>query len=106
MQHPLTTKQNARTKIAYLPIGGKIYAPLDRRVLAVLSRRHDGWCIYAGAVPGENHDREWQAVALSGTKMREGVARAMVTDYFKQRGTVTGVELDDTPYAPAAERGE
>ena len=76
-----------------MKIGQQIYTQLDYRVLAVLSRRVEGWCVYVGAVPGENHDKEWQQVASAGTKQREPVARAIVENLF-----FPGFKIGDLPY--------
>lgn len=62
--------------------GYKKWAALDRQVLAVFSRREDGWCIYIGAVPGENHSYEWPGVAATGSKLHESVARVILREYF------------------------
>ena len=72
--------------------GEKIYAALDMRVLAVLSRRVDGWCMYIGAVPGQSHAREWPEVAAGGAKLSKPVAEAVAAAYF-------GVDEFDAPYA-------
>jgi len=69
-------------KLSDLPEGTKLYTQLDRQVLAVLSRRIDGWCIYVGAVPGQNHEAEWHMVAASGNKQREAVAIAIAQSLF------------------------
>ena len=81
-------------KIADMPIGSKVFTPLGFRVLAVLSRRHDGWCIYVDAVQGVNHDREWFFVAENGTKQHEAVARAMAENLFHKT-----LDPGDLPYA-------
>lgn len=73
--------------------GEKLYTQLGSRVLAVLSRRHDGWCVYVGAVPGKRHENEWQEVAASGDKQNEVVARAIVETLFHPGFTI------DLPYA-------
>ena len=80
-------------KLSELPEGHKAYTQLSSRVLAVLSRRVDGWCVYVGSVPGENHDVEWQDVASYGDKQHEVVATAIVTTLF-----YPGFEID-LPYA-------
>ena len=80
--------------IADLPVPTKIYTQLDSKVLAVLSRRVDGWCVYVGAVPGEDHDREWEDVAAHGQKQHEPVARAIVGHLF-----YPGFDPGDLPYA-------
>lgn len=80
-------------KISELPIGAKLYTPLGHKVLAVLSHRVDGWAVYVGAVPGENHSEEWEAVAAMGDKQNETVARAIVTSLFHPGFVI------DRPYA-------
>ncbi len=81
-------------KISEMPIGQKAYTQLGMRVLAVLSRREDGWCVYVDAVRGDNHDSEWQAVADLGEKQHEPVARAIVGSLF-----YPGFDPGDLPYA-------
>ena len=80
-------------KLSELSPGTKHYTQLGCRVLAVLHRRHDGWCVYVGAVPGLDHDREWTGVAAEGDKQQEPVARAIVETLFHP-----GFEID-LPYA-------
>ena len=59
---------------------------LDSRVLCVAVRRVEGaWCAYIGAVPGENHVREYQDVQEHGAKLPESVALA-VFPQFKEEG--------------------
>ena len=60
---------------------------LDRKVLAVLTERIEGWCAYIGAVPGKSHDKEWDEVLRQGCKLQERVAVAI----FGKR--------EDMPYA-------
>ncbi len=81
-------------KLSELAIGATAYTQLGSRVLAVLCRRHDGWCVYVDAVPGENHDREQWFVQQNGNKQYEAMARAIVTHLF-----YPGFEID-LPYAP------
>ena len=69
-------------KISELSVGEKVYTQLGSYVLAVLSRRVDGWAVYVGAVPGHCHEREWQAIALHGDKQNETVAKAIATSLF------------------------
>src|SRR3990167_9552010 len=72
------TQQGANMSgLSQMQPGEKFYAALDTRVLAVLSRRVDGWCIYIGAVPGQSHAREWHAVAEGGAKLPRSVAEAV-----------------------------
>lgn len=78
-----------------LEVGAKPYTQLGSRVLAVLSRRDDGWCVYVGAVPGNNHDQEWQDVAMHGDKQNEIVATAIVRSLFYPGFDPTGL-----PYCP------
>ena len=80
-------------KIEELAIGTKLYTQLGSRVLAVLSRRAEGWCVYVGAVPGESHDLEWQMVAAEGDKQNEAVAKAIVGSLF-----YPGFDPGDLPY--------
>ncbi len=77
-----------------LPIGPAGYTQLTSTVLAVLVRRVDGWCVYVGSVPGENHEREWQDVREHGTKQNETVAKAIVASLFHP-----GFDPGDLPYA-------
>lgn len=80
-------------KLSELPVGFKQHTQLARTVLAVLSRRVDGWCVYVAGVPGYNHEQEWQDVAREGDKQNEAVAKAIVTSLFHP-----GFEID-LPYA-------
>lgn len=80
-------------KLSDLPEGHKTYTQLAQKVLAVLSRRVDGWSVYVDAVPGMSHADEWQAVAHHGAKLKEAAARAVVETYFHP-----GFEVD-LPYA-------
>lgn len=51
---------------------------LAMRVLAVAHTRVEGmWCAYMDAVPGMNHNREFQAVLDHGDKLDEGIALAL-----------------------------
>ena len=80
--------------LSELPEDEQLYTALGRQVLAVLSRRVDGWAVYVGAVPGERHRDEWPEVARHGDKLREPLARAVVENYFHP-----GFEID-LPYVP------
>ena len=51
-------------------------------VVAVLCRRHDGWCVYVKDVPGIDHKTEAHLVRAHGTKVKEPVARAIAENYF------------------------
>ena len=79
-------------KISELSVGQKIHTQLGHRVLAVLSRRAEGWSVYVDAVPGQSHDAEWQEVAKSGDKQKAAVAVAIATTLFHP-----GFEID-LPY--------
>ena len=81
-------------KIEELKPGTMLYTQLASTALAVLSRREDGWCVYVGGVPGDNHDREWQEVLERGDKQKEAVARAIVATLFHP-----GFDPGDLPYA-------
>ena len=55
---------------------------LNRDVLAVARSRIEGaWAAYIGAVPGQRHGDEWQAVAREGGKLQEDVARAIFPEF-------------------------
>ena len=69
-------------KISELTPGTYNHAALASNVLAVLSRGQVGWCVYVGAVPGQNHSHEWAAVAATGDKQGEQLARAIVDARF------------------------
>ena len=69
-------------KMSDLEPGSKRHSAMNRRVMLVLSRRPEGWCIYMDAVPGKNHDHEWEAVAKQGSKVDEPIARLMARRYF------------------------
>ena len=61
---------------------------LSSRVLVVARTRVEcAWAAYCDAVPGMNHDEEYQRVIEHGTKLREGVARTLFPQF------------DDIPYA-------
>ena len=75
-----------------IPYGEKMYTQLGSRVLAVFSRRVDGWSVYVGAVPGQNHDLEWRNVAAHGDKQKEAIAIAIVQNLFHPPLDPTGVE--------------
>ena len=80
-------------KLSELKPGDQFYTQLDATVLAVLCRREDGWCVYVRAVPGMNHDVEWQEVTKSGGKLPREVAEAVARTLFHP-----GFEVD-LPYA-------
>ena len=69
------------------------YTQLGSRVLAVLHRRVDGWCVYIDAVPGYSHAEEWPAVLHEGAKAKQDVAEAIAKTYFYPGFTI------DLPYA-------
>ena len=51
---------------------------LARNVLVVATIRADGtWKAYCDAVPGKNHDDEWQEVVLQGCQVPEKMARVL-----------------------------
>lgn len=54
---------------------------LDCRVLAVAKVGEDGWRAYIGAVPGLNHDDEWEEVLRHGAKLPEAVALAIFPEF-------------------------
>lgn len=72
--------------------GETAYTQLSSYVLIVLSRRHDGWCAYIGAVAGDNHEREWPGVLASGDKLKPQVAEAIVKHYFYPGFDTEGVD--------------
>lgn len=76
------------------PIGFQAYTQLSSRVLAVVCRRVDGWCVYVDSVLGKNHDDEWEEVADHGTKQTPEVATAIVENLFHP-----GFDTSDIPYA-------
>lgn len=80
-------------RLSELYVGQTLYTPLAGRVLAVVVRREDGWCVYVDAVPGLEHRMEWQKVAAHGTKVRKELAEAVVRHYFHPGFVV------DLPYA-------
>lgn len=62
---------------------------LTSRVLVVARTRIEGvWAAYADAVPGINHDKEWQNVLDMGDKVSEQIARSLFPQFA------------DVPYAP------
>lgn len=55
---------------------------LARRVLAVARTRIEGkWAAYCDAVPGKNHDYEFQDVLDQGVKLPEPWARALFPEF-------------------------
>ena len=74
-----------------MPLGWQAYTQLGSRVLAVVVRRADGWCVYVGAVPGDNHAHEWHIVASHGTKQKEAIARAIIENLFHPGFTTDGL---------------
>ena len=80
-------------KLSALMMKKKPYTQLGMKVLAVLTVGPDGYRVYVDAVPGYNHDEEWQEVAATGAKQNELVAKAIVENLFHP-----GFEVD-IPYA-------
>ena len=85
------------TKLSELSPGTKLHRALARRVLAVLSRREEGWSVYVDAVEGQSHDDEWQLVAQQGSKQLEPIARAIV----RNLGYPEDFQLEVVPHALA-----
>lgn len=55
---------------------------LDIKVIAVAVEGEIGdWAAYIGAVPGDNHEREWKRVREHGSKLPKTVAEAMFPDF-------------------------
>lgn len=72
----------------------EVWKPLQRvralaaRVLAVATTRVVcQWAAYCDAVPGQRHEDEWERVLAYGSKLDEGIARALFP------------EFDEVPYA-------
>jgi len=60
-----------------------IIAKLDRKVLAVaIQGTGYDWAAYIGAVEGQNHEVEWQAVAKEGSKLPGRIALAIFAYQF------------------------
>jgi len=57
----------------------KDWKALDRRVLVVASVNEilGDWTVYIGAVPGIDHEKEWQEVAQYGTKLPKEVGEIL-----------------------------
>ena len=72
--------------------GEKHWIAFDPYVIAVLSRRVDGWCVYIGRVLGERHTEEWKEVADRGTKLPINVAKTIAEDQM-------GFDTEGCPYA-------
>jgi len=54
------------------------YVALASKVLAVAVEGGIGdWAAYVGAVPGIDHDREWQDVKEHGTKLPQTIAEIL-----------------------------
>ena len=49
----------------------------DVLVVAVQGGHGGDWAAYVKAVPGENHDREWEEVYHHGGKLPENVAKLL-----------------------------
>ena len=69
------------------------YTQLSSTALAVVVRRVDGWTMYCGGVPGRNHDLEWPDILAYGSKLNEGVARALLAHSF-----YPPIDPTDLPY--------
>ncbi len=70
-------------KLSEIPVGQKgTYKPLSRRILVVIARRAEGWCMYIDAVPGHCHDVEFFEVYKTGDKVDEMLAAAIAREYF------------------------
>jgi len=59
---------------------------LDRNVLAVANvltppNMKPLWKAYIGAVPGKNHDKEWELVAVCGAKLPKKIAQAIFPQF-------------------------
>lgn len=66
--------------------GRSEWMALDMRVLVVA--REGGirdWAAYIGAVPGEDHDLEWEEVARHGSKLSEELARVLFPSFRRLR---------------------
>lgn len=72
-------------------IGTKVYSALDTKILAVISRRVEGWSMYIGPVAGKKHSIEWPGVAATGSKVLEKSAIVIAKEYF-------GIEISDIEY--------
>ncbi len=81
-------------KLTDIEPGWSAYTQLASRVLAVVVRREDGWCMYVDAVRGDNHDDEVQAVKDHGDKLDEATAKAVLANRF-----YPGIDPDGLPYA-------
>ncbi len=70
-------------KLSEIPVGQRgTYKPLSRRVLVVIARRAEGWCMYIDAVAGHCHDVEFFEIYKTGTKVDEAIAKAIIKTYF------------------------
>lgn len=55
---------------------------LSPRVLVVAKTRIEGaWKAYCDAVPGQNHDDEWEEVMRHGSEIPEALALAMFPEF-------------------------
>lgn len=67
------TLKEAETWVPLTP-----YTALASKVLVVARARQEGtWSAYCNAVPGQTHDREFEAVLEQGDKIRESIARVL-----------------------------
>ena len=59
---------------------------LDSKVLVVASATHgiNEWTAYIGAVPGKNHDQEWNEVATHGSTLSYEIAKFLFPDFNKK----------------------
>lgn len=69
------------------------FTQLGSRVLAVVVRRIEGWCMYVDAVPGNDHIHEAPVVLDHGNKLDEGTATAILKHRFHP-----GIEPGGAPY--------
>jgi len=60
---------------------------LASRVITVASINDDvgEWTAFIDAVPGMNHDEEWQAVLYRGTKLDERIAKVIFPEFTHLR---------------------
>lgn len=60
--------------------------PLSSRILVVASinEASKDWSAYIDNVSGTNHEKEWKAVAMQGTKLNKHIAFAMFPELEKK----------------------
>ena len=72
--HSVEEAREWKAHISYHAIASNV-------LVAARTRIECAWAAYVDAVPGYDHDQEWQAVLDHGSKLSEHVARAMFPQF-------------------------